>query len=538
MSHSYIPITPPDLESPLIPEGEVAEPTAMLPRGKRGRAITNVIANSGNFAVNVLIGLWFTPYIIHHLGVVAYGFVPLATMLTVYLDVITVSLNAVVGRFITMAVEQGKQRLASQYFNSSLIANTAVVIFLWLPAWLLIRHVDRLIDVPPEYVHDVQMLFVCAVGVFTANAIANTFQASSFCASRFDLRNAAAISGAFVRVGLIVAAFAMFRPQLWHVGLGIAGDAFVVLVGAVLIHHYLLPFLRIRVSDFDWGALRELVSSGAWLMLGRVGAILYVQSDVLVVNLVLGAKAGGQYGALLAWPTMLRALSAVISTGLAPNIVYLHAHGKTDAMVTYIHRSVKMLGLILALPTGIICGFARPLLLVWLSEDFVVFAPLLIMMAVYLCVNLSLWPLFELMVAVNKVRVPGLTTIALGVGNVGLAVVLAGPAGMGMYGVALAGAIMLSVRSIVFGLYASKIMEQRRWTFFRELIPITASFAGIVAVCVGLAQVVTITSWVELIAAVAAVSAVYVGMLLTVVLAPDERALLTRLVMRRGRSSQ
>jgi membrane protein EpsK len=535
MSDPHLPLDP--LDTPPPPPEDDGAPAAPPPARRRGRAIVNVVANSANFAVNVLIGLWLTPYIIRHLGVIAYGFVPLATSLVTYLDVITISLNAVVGRFLTVAVEQQRSRYASQLFSTSVLANTGIVMVLWLPALLLIAHVDRLIHVPPEYVPDVQRLFLCAVGVFTLNAVGNTFQAATFCMSRFDLRNAAAIAGAATRVGVIVTAFALVGPHLWHVGLGIGGDALVVFIGAVVIHRYLLPTLRLRPADFSWLALKQLVSAGVWLMLGRLGGILSVQLDALIVNLVLGAKAGGQYGALLPWPMMLRALAGVISTGLAPNIVYLHAHGRRDEMVLYVRRSVKMLGLIIALPTGVICGLAPPLLHTWLGAEFVPLAPLMVLMAVHLCVNLSLWPLFELMVATNDVQVPGLTTIGLGVLNVGLAVLLAGPpVHLGMYGVALAGGLMLTVRSLVFGLYAAQLVQGRPGLFFRELLPITGAFAGLAGLCVGLTRLVALHGWAQLLMAVTGVGVLYAVVLFGLVLTTEERALLTRLVTRKGRS--
>ena len=44
--------------------------------------VVNVGANACYFAVSIVIGLWYTPYVIRHLGVSVYGLIPLASSIT------------------------------------------------------------------------------------------------------------------------------------------------------------------------------------------------------------------------------------------------------------------------------------------------------------------------------------------------------------------------------------------------------------------------------------------------------------------------
>ena len=69
---------------------------------------------------------------------------------------------------------------------------------------------------------------------------------------------------------------------------------------------------------------------------------------------------------------------------------------------------------------------------------------LLLIHAGYLVVSFSPAPLFYIFTAYNKLRTPALTTVAFGVVNLLLAIVLSGPAGLGLYGIALAGAAALT----------------------------------------------------------------------------------------------
>jgi len=83
-------------------------------------------------------------------------------------------------------------------------------------------------------------------------------------------------------------------------------------------------------------------------------------------------------------------------------------------------------------------------------------------------------------VATNHVRLPGILTCVMGLGSLGLALLLAGPVGWGMYGVAVAGAVMLTAKNLVFTpLYTARILGLGYGTFYREILPVVASTIGL-----------------------------------------------------------
>ena len=117
---------------------------------------------------------------------------------------------------------------------------------------------------------------------------------------------------------------------------------------------------------------------------------------------------------------------------------------------------MKLVGLLMALPIGLICGLSSPLLQTWLGPKFAELSWLMTLMTIHLSVNLAVLPLFSIQTATNAVRTPALVMIVMGMGNLGLAIFLAGPMGWGLYGVAAAGAIALTAKNLVFTpLYAA-----------------------------------------------------------------------------------
>ena len=66
--------------------------------------------------INTLMNFLITPYVTNNIGVEAYGFVALANTFISYVDVISVSLNAYAGRFISVAYHKGQKEEAKPVF--------------------------------------------------------------------------------------------------------------------------------------------------------------------------------------------------------------------------------------------------------------------------------------------------------------------------------------------------------------------------------------------------------------------------------------
>src|SRR5438874_1485207 len=194
-----------------MPAAVVASPAASPPAAtlaaKRGRHVVNLCANLGQLGLSLVVGVWYVPFLVHHLGPAAYGLIPLASSLTAYMALITLGLNSAVGRYLTIALEQEDHHKANLIFNTSFWGSLALTAFLILPAAFGIIYLDWLINVPAGYGAEARWLFVGATAAFLLNEIKTPFDVSSFCRNRFDLRNLVAISELLTRVGLVVLLF-------------------------------------------------------------------------------------------------------------------------------------------------------------------------------------------------------------------------------------------------------------------------------------------------------------------------------------------
>jgi membrane protein EpsK len=193
------------------------------------------------------------------------------------------------------------------------------------------------------------------------------------------------------------------------------------------------------------------------------------------------------------WPILLRAVGAAVTSLFGPTILAYYARRDTSGLVDYTQRAVKLSGLMIALPVGLICGLSAPVLQVWLGPEFVPLAPLLSLVTAHLCINLSVCPLFSQQAATGRVRLPGIVTCVTGLAFLGTSILMTGHLGLGVYGVALAECIILTAKNAFFTpLYGAYILNQPWWTFFRSML-LTAFLTAAIA-----AGSWTATAWIDL----------------------------------------
>jgi membrane protein EpsK len=169
---------------------------------------------------------------------------------------------------------------------------------------------------------------------------------------------------------------------------------------------------------------------------------------------------------------MLRSIAGVLISILTPVILTYYIKGKIEELINLAKSAIKLTGFALALPIGFICGFAPQLLLLWVGPEFAKLSPLMLIMLSHLVINLPVMLLFDINVAYNKVRTPGIVTFWMGVGNFLLELIIPFVTGWGYYGVAVAGAIVLTLKNAIFiPWYSTKVLGIPRTTFMSSMFP-------------------------------------------------------------------
>lgn len=444
----------------------------------------NLLANIVYFLANVAIGIILVPYFVSKLGVAAYGLIPLATSITGYVAIVVQSLNTSVSRFLTIDIQRDDYAAANKTFNTAFFGLSSVILLMVPVVIVLAWFVPSIFHVPIGQERGAIFLFLGVCASFLIRSWAGNFTVQLFAYNRLDLQNLVNLINLLVQTGLIFLLFALFGPDLALVGGAYLAGAVIASGISIVLARQVCPHLRVSIRAFDRTRVKDLCGMGGWVVINQIGSLLFLSIDLIVVNLLFGTTSAGKYAIALQWVILLRAVAGLLSGVLTPTILSYHALGQTDTLIRITKSAVKLMGLAMALPIGLVCGFAPQLLTVWVGPEYANLSPLMVLLTVHLSVNLAVLPLFSINVAYNQVRVPGVVTLVMGIGNISLAIALPLLTGWGYYGVAAAGAIVLTTKNAVFTpWYATNILGVDVHTFTRSMLPgiVTAIIVGISA---------------------------------------------------------
>jgi membrane protein EpsK len=486
----------------------------------------NLISNIAYFLVHVVVGILLVPYFISTLGIAAYGLIPLVSAVMGYVAIVIQSLDTTVSRYLTIDLQRMDYAEANRTFNTAFFG-LALIIALMIPIVILVAYfVPVIFNVPAGQETGAIILFICASAAFFIRSLNGTYTVQLFAYNRLDYMNLVNIVNFLVQVGLIVLLFSLKGPSLEFVGIAYISGAIIASVIAVILAKRVCPHLYLSIGSFDRSKVRDLGNMGGWVFINQIGALLFLQIDLIVVNILFGATISGEYSIPLQLGNQLRTIAGVFAGVLTPIILTFYAKEHIETMIRVTKSSVKLMGLTMALPIGLVCGFAPQLLTVWVGAKYAFLAPLLILLTVHLLVNIAVLPLFSINIAYNRVRVPGIVTFIMGIGNFALAVIFALFSGWGYYGVAAAGAIVLTCKNAIFTpWYATKVLGVGVHTFTRAIIPgvVAGLLLSVIATILGI--FLPLSSLIPLIIAGLILSLLYAILLWRVGLSPGERNL-------------
>ena len=432
----------------------------------------NLISNVLYFILSIIIGLFLVPFFINSLGVAIYALVPLATSLTSYINLIIQSLNISVSRYLTIDLHKREFGKANITFNTALFGTLGIII-LMLPLVMFISYyAPSFFRIPESQEGAAKILFLGVISALLLQAWTSNFGVSLFAYNRLDLQNIINIVNTLVQVGMIILLFNIFTPSLAYIGGAYLIGAISASAVTIFFSRKINNHLKINIRDFHKSKVKEIMEMGGWVIINQIGSLLFLQIDLIVVNKLFGTLAGGEYSIVLMWSMLLRTIAGMLVGVLTPVILTYYAMDKKGEIITLSKNAVKLTGYAMALPIGYICGFAPQLLSLWVGPEFVKLSPLMFVMLFHLVINLSVTPLFAINVAYNKVKIPGIVTFFMGIGNFLLALILSSITGWGYYGVAVAGAISLTLKNAFFTpYYATRVLGISKTTFVSSMFP-------------------------------------------------------------------
>jgi len=452
-----------------------------------------------SFVVQIGIGIWLVPYLVRNRGRAAYGLIPIAGAMTQYVSLISQNVSVSVNRFLAIALQRNDAKEANLIFNTAFFSYLGIAAIQIPILALVICYANSIFTIPEELFRDTIILLSCSAAGFLISLVCGVFGVPIYANNRLDISRGIDIGRQVFRVVGIAALFLTFGPALRYVGYVDLAISVASCLVTLIIGRRLARILKLSLRSYDWRKVRQLTEMGGWLFVNHVGALLFLRVDIWICNRFIGAEEAGDYAAVLQWSNLIRVTGTVMAGIIAPMIIIYYARSEMDRLIHLSKLSVRVLSLALAIPISLLCVFSPVILDLWLGESFSSLSPLMVIMLCHLVVNVGVTPLFNIQVAVNKVKWPAFVTLVMGVVNLVLAILLAKYTGWGICGVAIAGAVVLTAKNAIFTpIYGAIILGQRWYTFLKSCISGLAFLAGLVAFEYLISRYIHPASWTHL----------------------------------------
>lgn len=385
----------------------------------------NMASSIAVFTLNLCVSFFLTPFIVSRLGTAAYGFVGLSNNIIGYTALLTIAVNSMAGRFVTIKVHEGNIRQANIYLSSVFFANIILAALIMAVLAVIVLFLPVIINIPDALVNDVRVLFSLLALSSCLGLVVGIISVSTFICNRLDFSNIRTLIGTVIRVVLLLLMFGLLPPKLWYIGISVLVMEIYGIITNYWFFRNLTPELVIRRSHFDFKKLKEVTLAGAWNILNKLSEILSRGLDLLLANLFIGATAMGQLSISQTLPLLILSFTGALTANFAPEFTRMYAQGQTNLLKAELLKSVRISSLISCIPLTLVFVYSDVFYSIWLpTED----AKLLYKLTAYGSIGLifalpleSLWNIFTI---TNTVRKSSLNLIYFSICQFGLVMLL------------------------------------------------------------------------------------------------------------------
>lgn len=466
------------------------------------RLSISIIATVAALGLNMLINFFLTPYIVNNVGSEAYGFVSLSHSFTNYALIITVALNSMAGRFITVSYHKNDLKDANEYFSSTFFSNVVICLGLLVPMCICVIFLERFLNIDTKIINDVKWLFTFIFISFLITLINAAFASATFIKNRKDLEAKRNMESYILKAVVLVAIFSFTKPKVLYVGLAAVATSFYILICNVRYTKKLTPELSINRSSLSISKIKTLISSGVWNSFNRLSSVLSEGLDLLITNLFISSEMMGILAVAKMVPGVILTLIGQVAGVFAPSYTIAYAKNDKSELMAKIRQSMIVMGVLSNICLIVLISIGKDFFKLWVpGQDAELLQQLSIITILGMAINGGIQCIFNIYTITNKIKANSIVSFISNILNVLIVFVLLKTTNLGIYAVAGVSTIITIVRNLLFSIpYAAKCIDIK----FRELyIPVFRSLCALF-VCSGIgiyfSSVLNLNNWVKLIA--------------------------------------
>ena len=239
--------------------------------------------------VNILVGIFLSPYILHHLGDSAFGLWVLIFSITGYYGLFDLGIRSSIIRFVAKYSASGDRIEMERLISTALLTYSCIGFMAILVTWTGSFYLGAIAKIEPDFLPTARWLFL-----IVGSAVALAFPLGVFGGvleglQRFYLLNFTSIGATLVRAVAIVVALRHGRGLLTVAVITVGMPLLSGLVNATAVLR-ILP-LRLRINSFSRDSIRSIATYSSSTFVIIVASRLRFKTDALIIGKFLSAAA-------------------------------------------------------------------------------------------------------------------------------------------------------------------------------------------------------------------------------------------------------
>lgn len=384
-------------------------------RGENKQIAINMVAQVAVLIIQLSISFFLTPFIVRTLGVEAYGFVALSNNIIGYMQVATVALNSMAGRFITIEYHKGNFNKANCYFSSVFYANCILGAIIFIACLCLTFYLEFVISIPDSLIPDVKCLFLLLTVNTVLNLIFNVYTVSPFIKNRLEITSLRNLISVIWNMVILLCLFLLFTPHVSYIGIASVFATVYLVIANIIIKRKLTPEFHLSRQNYDWKSIKEILSSGIWNLLNKVSVMLEKGFDLLLANWFISNLIMGMLSVVSSITVLIPRIVSMAGSSFAPTITEYVAKGDIEGIKRNAFKSIKIMSILVLLPLSVIYVYGDRFFALWLpDQDSTLLYIVAILSTLDLIFGMPLEICWSIFGATNHVKVPAIVMLFVG----------------------------------------------------------------------------------------------------------------------------
>lgn len=412
---------------------------------------TQILKNVGSswfaLGINVIIGVFLSPFILHHLGDAAFGIWVLIFSITGYYGLFDLGIRSSIVRYVSKYSATGDRESLAQFVNTALFSYTGIGAVSMVLTALLSSSVERFFRIPAGMHSETRLLLLMVGASVSLGFPLGVFGGMLEGLQRFYILNWTSIGATLVRAVLIVyflnRGYGLLTVALITVGLPILSS---ILRGIIVFRLCPMP---LGLKHVDRASFRHMANYGGTTFLLMIAGRLRFRTDELVLGTMMSTVAVTWFNIGARIVDYAQETVSSLAQIFVPMSSQSEATGNLDRVRKIYIAGNRACAFLIFPITAVLLVLGKHVIRVWVGARYVPHSyPVLVVMIIPFTLLLSQAATGRILFGLGKHKTLAGITVIEGIANLILSIALVPQ--LGIVGDALGTAIPLSFTCLAF----------------------------------------------------------------------------------------